>query len=175
MTTSSSHANGHHAEQSRVWGGVLMNWLLPGSGFFLNGQSVRGCVQAVLVCLTFLIGLVFHGGVSWPAWNPASDEFNLINNFSFLIQLGGGGPALLSLYPNLMAEVNTDLAQRFAGWAFIAGKPQHAYYELGSFYLVVAGAINYFGACNLADRSLGRFRPAHCGPPVAIAGEEDQQ
>jgi hypothetical protein len=160
--------HGHPA----IWGKVLINWLLPGSGFFLCGKPGRGFIQAILVCLTFLIGLLFHGGVSWPAWRPSSEEFNLINNFSFMIQLGGGLPALISLFPNLFLELDTDLAPRLVRWSFIAGKPQHAYYELGSFYLVVAGAINYFGACNLADRSLGRFRPGRENLPKEARIEE---
>ena len=71
-----------------------------------------------------------------------SDEgFNLIHNFTFIVQLGAGLPALLSLY-----------AQYLPG-SLLIGVPSSPYYELGGYYLIVSGAINYFAVCNLYDRS----------------------
>lgn len=121
---------------------LLVNWLLPGMGWLLAGRGKRAASQAVLVGGTFIIGLVLHGGVAWPAWSPSNPEFNLINNFTFLIQLGAGGLALISL-----------IAEHF-GNAMLGGVPSHAWYELGSYYLVVAGGINYFATTNLHDRLL---------------------
>lgn len=122
------------------WLLLLLNWLVPGAGFWLCGRRTRGAGQFVLVIITFILGLTLHSGVAWPSWLPSAADFNLINNFTFVVQLGAGLPALLSL-----------LAQRLP-WSFLAGLPQHPYYELGGYYLIVAGAINYFAVCNLYDR-----------------------
>lgn len=133
---------------------LLVGWLVPGAGFWMHGRRARGATQFVLVLVTFGLGLALHSGVAWPSWSPRASDFNLINNFTFIIQLGAGLPALLSL-----------LAQKTA-WTFLAGVPQDPFYELGGFYLIVAGAINYFALCNLYDRLLRpqtRFRAQEAG------------
>jgi hypothetical protein len=124
-----------------------LNWLLPGLGFVLCRRHARGLTQFLIVIVTFALGLAWHGGVDWPSWLPSAPDFNLINNFTFLIQLGMGLPAILSLLANLSTGLATTLHL-----GFLAGTPTHPYYELGVFYMIVAGAINYFATCNLYDR-----------------------
>lgn len=127
---------------------VLLNYLVPGAGVFVAGRRARGLLQGAMVLVTFAIGLALRGGVTWPIWRPTVEGFNLINNLMFLVQLCGGLPAWISL----AADRN--------GWSMLAGTPQDPYFELGAFYLVVAGAINYFMTLNMHDRLVrrdGRF------------------
>lgn len=141
-------ATSHSAEKLEPkrpvpWGLVALNWFLPGAGFFAIGRTARGALQCGIVMTTFLLGLILHGGVAWPAWSPNQAEFNLINNFNFIIQFGTGLPGLISLAAH---EMN---------WPILGGDPKHAYYELGGYYLVAAGFANYFMTCNLSDRLRG--------------------
>lgn len=140
------------------WLLLLLNWLVPGAGFWLCRRRGRAVVQFLLVMVTFALGLSLHSGVAWPSWSPSAPDFNLINNFTLVIQFGAGLPALASLLAQ--PSTLTWLAQHFGGiglaqhatWTWLAGTPQHAYYELGGYFMIVAGAINYFAVCNLYDR-----------------------
>ena len=119
---------------------ILLSWLVPGLGFMLCGRKSRGLAVFVLIMVTFLLGLVAHGGVVWPTWSTSDESFNLMNNLIFLVQMLAGAPALVSLAASRM-EIG-----------FLGGAPEHAFFELGSYYLVVAGALNYFAATNFHDR-----------------------
>jgi hypothetical protein len=151
---------------------LVLNWLVPGLGWLVAGRKARGAISFLLVMVTFVLGLVLHGGVSWPCWDPANEAFNLINNFTLLIQFGAGLPALVSL-----------IADQFQ-FAPLGGLPKHAYYELGGYFIVVAGAINYFSTCNLYDRLMrhgSRFAAQELGlpepgaaPAAAIPPQEPQ-
>jgi hypothetical protein len=119
---------------------VLFNYLLPGAGFCAAGRWRRGLMQAAMVATTAAFGWLLHGGVIWPSWSREALDFNLINNLTFLVQMGGGLPSMLSL-----------AASQFH-WPVLGGIPEDPYYELGGYYLVVAGAINYFATMNFYDR-----------------------
>lgn len=147
----------------KAWGLLLLNWLFPGLGFWLCHRRARAIIQFLVVILTFGLGIALRGGVDWPSWSMDAADFNLINNFTFLIQLFSGLPALLSL---LASQIQNGLAVpgaiRFIfehlHLGFLAGTPTHPYYELGGYYMIVAGAVNYFATCNLYDRLL-RLHP----------------
>jgi hypothetical protein len=123
---------------------VLLNYLLPGAGFCAVGRRGRGLLQGTMVLVTVALGWSLHGGVAWPSWSPQAMDFNLINNLTFLVQLGGGLPNLASLVAHQL------------GWPLLGGVPKDPYYELGSYYLVVAGAVNYFATLNFYDRLVKR-------------------
>ena len=123
---------------------VVVNYLLPGVGFCVAGRWARGLMQAALVLVTAAIGWSLHGGVVWPSWSFQAKDFNLINNLTFLVQLGGGLPALASLSAHSMH------------WTALEGVPKDPYFELGGYYLVVAGAVNYFATMNFYDRLVKR-------------------
>ncbi len=141
------------------WGHALINWLVPGLGFVAIGHVARGVTVFLIVMVTFGLGLVLHGGVAWPSWTPAAEDFNLINNFTFIIQTGAGLPALASLGANLVH------------WEPLGGTPQHPYFDLGAYYIVVAGAINYFAVCNLYDRHI---RPRAAGGGAERGGGQEK-
>lgn len=143
----------HHPESTR-WLLLLVSWLIPGAGFFILGRRTRGGALFATVFTTFFIGIMLHGGVVWPSWTTKSEDFNLINNFTFLVQMGAGLPALASL----LASLNVSTGEGSGLFGFLAGYAPHPFFELGSYYLIVAGAINYFAIGNYFDR-LVRLHP----------------
>lgn len=146
--------------------GLILGWLIPGAGFMLYGRWGRGLIHFVMISLTFAFGLALHSSVAWPTWSIHSEEFNLINNFTFIVQLGSGALALGSF----MASISVGGATGPLGW--LAGIPQHPYYELGSYFLIVAGALNYFAIGNFYDRFMNPHpRVAHPKSPAAEASK----
>ena len=134
-----------------VAGTLAVAWLVPGGAFLLHGRFWRGLGLFAILNLTFLLGCLMLGGVTWPTWSIRHEGFNIINNITFIIQMGLGLPALLSLYAGQHPELG------ILQWA--AADPSHALYDLGSFYLLVAGAMNYFILWNSYDRLFGPKPP----------------
>ena len=120
---------------------LVLAWLVPGAGHLQLDplHRRRGLWYGGLIHLTFLIGMLMHGGMVWPNWNPQDPTFNVVNNLTFVVQMFAGWPALVSL------------GGFFAGLAPLKAQEPHAWFELGAFYCLVAGALNYFVICNAAD------------------------
>jgi hypothetical protein len=125
---------------------LIAGWLVPGAGFLMCGRWARGLAHLGIIGLTFALGLALEGAVLWPAWSFQSEEFNLINNFTFITQLGAGLPAIASFLATRLGESPGGPM----GW--LAGEQSHTNFELGTYYLIVAGALNYFAVGNLYDR-----------------------
>lgn len=122
---------------------VFAGWLIPGSGMFFLGRRYfkRALLFFVVVHLTFFLGMCLKGGVIWPAWSFKDPGFNVVNNLNFIMQIGSGWLAILSW---------TALP---LGWTHIAVAESHPFSELGGFYCLVAGAVNYFIIWESIDRS----------------------
>ena len=142
-----------------MWSLILLGWLIPGSGFLIKRQTYRGLSIFVILNLTFILGLVNAGGVMFPALSPSAPGFSYVNILIFLGQIGNG---LLSLLCILAREISTGFA---ASIPFLSGlihifnnPPVHAFFEIGSFYLVVSGTMNYFVLCNFYDRYTGKVK-----------------
>ena len=141
---------------------VVASWLIPGLGFWVMKRRARAAVQFLMVVVTFALGIALRGGVVWPV---GTGEFNLINYFTFVVQLGAGLLSLASLGANL------------AGVQWLGGQLWHPYFELGTYYLIVAGAINYFAVCNFYDRLVHthpRFRVQEGLEPAEESPEDAQ-
>jgi hypothetical protein len=121
---------------------IIIGWLFPGCGFFFLGPRNRllGILYFAAVHLTFIIGVCLHGGLLWPVWTFRDPAFSIVNNLTFVVQLGSGWLGIASLIAH------------FVPWSFAAGETQPLF-ELGSFYCLVAGGINYFIVCQSLDRS----------------------
>ncbi|OPZ01249.1 MAG: hypothetical protein BWZ10_03487 [candidate division BRC1 bacterium ADurb.BinA364] len=131
---------------------LALAWLIPGAGFAAHKRLARGAALFAAIHLTFALGVAMHGGLDWPAWSIHNPGFNIVNNLTFIIQMGAGLPALISLAADL-------------GWArgaldFMAGQPSNPLFDLSGFYLLVAGAMNYFVVCNTYDRLFARAAAA---------------
>lgn len=133
----------------KAWTALVLSWLIPGSGFIMYGRWGRGLAHFVTIGATFGLGLALHSSVDWPIWSIRSPGFNLINNFTFITQMGGGLPAVASF---VVANGAGASANPLLEW--LAGEPKHYSYELGSYFLIIAGALNYFAMGNFYDRFL---------------------
>lgn len=158
---------------SRAWVAAALGWLIPGGGFMFCGRWARGLAHFAMIVATFAIGLSLHSAVVWPPWSIRSEEFNLINNFTFMVQMGSGLPALASFLAALggYGEVPAGGSPHLLSW--LAGSQKHPFYELGSYFLIVAGALNYFAMGNFYDRFV-RVQPRFL-PQEAVEGGKPSQ
>ncbi|MBN1865823.1 hypothetical protein JW916_00895 [Candidatus Sumerlaeota bacterium] len=125
---------------------VVVGWILPGSAFFFLGPRMRGraLVSLIVIHLTFLFGVLLKGGLVWPAWSLYTPGFSILNNLTVVVQMGAGWLAALSLGAHL---------SHWGALAAVAAVESHSWFELGSFYCLVAGALNYFAVCQALDRN----------------------
>ena len=84
---------------------LIVAWVVPGGGFLINGRVVRGLILLGIIGQTFYFGAILDGGLVWPVWGLREPGFNIVNNLSFIIQLGAGLPALLSLAAGSGVEI----------------------------------------------------------------------
>ena len=133
---------------ARVWAAVALNWLLPGVGYLALGDKRRGLALVILLNGMFLLGVKLQGGVILPEFNVKSSTFNVINVLTFTVQLGAGCPSLLSLE----AHQATEKGSTSPLIRFLAGEESAATFDLGSFHLLLVGALNYFACCAIYDR-----------------------
>jgi hypothetical protein len=124
-----------------------MAWLIPGLGHILQRDYRRGLILFVVTQSVFILGMMFHGAVLWPPINEHDWGFNAMNILTFAVQLGNGLASLLCL----------AISNHFSEWA--ANARAHTLFELGSIYLLMAGAINSFTVGQLYDKFLRRGRP----------------
>ncbi len=125
---------------------LVLAWLVPGLGHIFQRDVRRGIILLVIVQATFGLGLLLHGAVLWPVLNPSDWGANALNCLTFLMQLGNGLAALVCLG---------------AGWTlphWADATRAHTLFELGSVYLLVAGAVNHLTLGMLYDRHLRRGR-----------------
>jgi Family of unknown function (DUF6677) len=121
---------------------LALGWLLPGAGFLLLDKRYRSRAVLLIAVIhaTFLIGVLLRGGVAWPIWSLSSPGFSVINNINFIFQFGAGWMSVFSMVATQME------------WGALGALEVHPYSELGSFYCLVAGALNYFIVWQTLDR-----------------------
>lgn len=146
---------------------MLLSWLLPGYGFFHHGLRSRALLFFLLLEGTFLIGAALHGSVLVPEFNPRNEGFNLITILTFLVQMCNGLLALISLLPELFGP----------GAAILPYDETHPLAELGSFYLLVSGGMNYFVLASTWDHFYGARRESQAAsrPPARPAPQSGEE
>lgn len=122
---------------------VLLSWLVPGLGLILLGPSSRkrGIRLMILLHITFFLGILLDGGLVWPVWVPGRVGFNVVSNITFVLQFGAGWMAIVS-------AIATGLHIPILG-----ATPSAVFHELGSFYCLTAGALNFFVIWQTIDRN----------------------
>lgn len=131
----------------KLWLGMLLNWLVPGSGFFIRKEYLRGLAIFVSLNLTVVLALLLKGSVDFPVWTPGSLGSQIISILTFVMQLGYGLFSFVCLANGHLYKLS-----------FLVGERAHAYYELATFYLLVAGGMNYLFVLHFFDRFTGRIK-----------------
>ncbi len=101
------------------------------------GERRRALVLGVLLNGLFVAGILLKGSVIFPEFNPASQTFNVISVLTFFVSFGNAAPSAACLVSRYVGDESS------------------ATFELATFHLLLAGALNYFACCALYDR----FRP----------------
>jgi len=157
---------------------IIGGWFVPGLGYFRRRRYVRAFILFIVIEGTFFIGLCLKGSVVPPIFDASGG--GIISMLSFIIQLGNGLVSMASLTGVLWAK-RLLTAHMTPGplIIFLAGKQTHAMYELGGFYLLVSGAMNYFVVTNFYDRYRagrdGRSIEHHSPPPEASSRRRMEQ
>lgn len=125
------------------------SWLLPGYGFYHYGMKRRAAFFFITLQLTFLIGALMQGSVLWPVFGFRNEGFNLVTILTFFTQMFNGLLGFVSLVPDLVGGKFRILPyNETSAWA-----------DLGSFYLLVSGGMNYFVLASTYDHFYGRKAP----------------
>ena len=133
-----------------AWAVMTAAWLIPGAGFWLNGRRGRAMLFFLSLQSAFLVGAALKGVVLWPDWNPGGEGFNIVNILAFAVQMFNGLLGLVSLLPDLAG----------AKLALLPYRETHATSELGSFFMLVSGGMNYFVLTGTWDSFYAPARPA---------------
>lgn len=124
-----------------------LNWVIPGLGFLLAGDMVRGVSLLVLINGVFAAGLLFGGYIYVPPMMMGQEGFNIVALLTFLVQVCHGGGTGLILLAQQVGEPLENLLVRNAGAPFS---------DLGALHFTVAAALNYFATTRLWDYLTGR-------------------
>ena len=129
------------------WRPVLLNWLVPGLGYWIIGQ--KGRAKALFgICLVFSVLAWFQlafgavdgirGGVFVPKFDP----------FEWMPTLGAAATSGIGPWYTLFA------------WAFGGAGVEpvrNLTQEYGASYLMVAGLLNWLCCFDIFDRATGRW------------------
>ena len=128
---------------------ALLAWLVPGAGHLYQGRNAKGLLFGVCILGTFFYGLLLgKGQVVYASWEPRPGARALTNLFQpFVCQLGVGLPAL----PAVIEGMRFHRGQPPLLGIMVPPTPEqlnnlhrdlHRYFELGTFYTVIAGLLN---------------------------------
>ena len=122
---------------------------MPGAGYIVVRDIPRGATLMVLINAMLIIGIATGGYVLVPAWSPKNPEFNIVAILTYLVEAfhGGGWLALHALQKSTAGS-----ADAFFNLHRQSIRP---FSDLGVFYLVVAGGLNYFSTVRLYDLLAG--------------------
>lgn len=149
----------------------VVNWFLPGVGYFAAGDRVRGAILFVLLNGCFLVGLALGGYILPPEWSFKSPNFSIVACLTYVMQVFHGvGWAVGGICWNMAKS-----GEAGGVVAFLAGRPGMTNSDLGSFHLLVAAGLNYFATVRLydllaGDPEVGRH---HGHRPGAGSGQGD--
>ena len=141
------------------WLVLLLSWLFPGYGFFVYGLRRRAVLLFVVIEGIFLVGSLLRGGVLLPEFRWGHEGFNIVSLLTFFTQMFNGAAALVSLLPELFR----------AKWGVFPYDESYSWADLGTFYTLVAGGLNYFVLMSTYDHFYGKKREGAFG----LASEKD--
>jgi hypothetical protein len=122
------------------------SWLIPGFGFYRHGLRKHAIFFFVVLQATFLFGAALQGSVLFPEFRFRSEGFNLVAILTFLTQMFNGLVAMISLLPDMAGPRFAILPYNETHWAA----------DLGSFFMLVSGGMNWFVIASTYDHFYGR-------------------
>jgi hypothetical protein len=122
---------------------ALAAWLVPGAGYVLIGQRVRGIVVGITILLIFVAGLLI-GGMHVVDAPTALSPPVLFQKPWFIGQVMAGPVTMAANY----------IANHWTTGAVVGVPMSHArVYEIGVLYTAVAGMLNLMAIIDAAYRS----------------------
>jgi hypothetical protein len=129
---------------------ALAGWLVPGMGYWLIGQRLRGLVVGVTILLIFAAGLLIGGMHVIDA--PTGLTFQLVLQKPWFIgQVLAGPVSLVASYlaNNWGTHIDPITFKQTAGVALSHARVN----EIGVLYTAVAGMLNLMAIIDAAYRS----------------------
>ena len=114
-------------------GSLLLGWLIPGGGHFLQGRWVRGFLLLASIVALFAMGLMMEGKIY------VLNSGDILDMLGFLGDLGAGGLYFLT---------------RAMDWGH--GAIQLATADYGTKFIIVAGLLNFISAVDAYDIAMGK-------------------
>ena len=122
---------------------ALVGWILPGAGYVLIGQRVRGLVIGVTILLLFALGLLIGGMRVIDAPTALSPQA-VFQKPWFIGQVMAGPVALAANY----------VANHWTVGRVVGVPMSHArIYEIGVLYTAVAGMLNLMAVIDSSYRA----------------------
>ncbi len=116
---------------------ALFGWIVPGGAYLLMRRYLQFAGFAVLVCATFVLGMVLQGGYQWPQ----AAELQGLDGFTALLFKAGAAGKLLAGGPFLIAELFDNSR------SFLSSRV----HEFGTVLLMMAGVFNVLAISNALE------------------------
>lgn len=116
-----------------AWAALIVGWLVPGGGHFIQKKWIRGALLAAAICTLFFVGLAMQGKVY--SFNTG----DLLDILGFFGDIGAGG-----LY--MLTKMN-DWGQ---------GAIHRATADYGTKFIIVAGLCNLISAIDGYHIAIGK-------------------
>ena len=126
----------------------LTGFVFPGLPYLLAKEYKKFFLIFPLLYLTFIIGILLKGGVISPSiYQSPKGFFNPLAYLTFFAQMLFGLPAFISYIYSLFHQT---IIYKGA----IVNITYPPFFDLGSYYLIVAGSLNYYANIKLYDNKL---------------------
>ena len=125
---------------------VLSGFVVLGLPYWITGEKRRFWQIFPILYLVFALGILLHGAVVGPKdYQSPEGFFNPLAYLTFFVQLFFGLPAWISWAISSFSSEIVYLGQT-------VNLTFHPRFDLGSYYLIVAGGLNYFTVIKLYDK-----------------------
>ena len=114
-------------------GTLIVGWLIPGGGHFLQKKWIRGLLLFAAICTLFFVGLGMKGKVY------SANTGDLLDILGFFGDIGAGGLYMLT---------------RINDWG--QGAINRAVADYGTKYIIVAGLLNLVSAIDAFHIAIGK-------------------
>jgi len=114
-------------------GTLIVGWLIPGGGHFMQKRWIRGLLLFAAICTLFFVGLGMKGKVY------SANTGDLLDILGFFGDIGAGGLYMLT---------------RINDWG--QGAINRAVADYGTKYIIVAGLLNLVCAIDAFHIAIGK-------------------